>query len=131
MRNFPDIAISRTDLHRLTLLLNKVDQSTEVAIGLTEELERATLLSGEILPDTVIGMNSRVTFQNLDTGKVFKKELVFPHEIDSSTDKISILTPAGAAMLGLSVGSEIEWLLSNGKILKIGILKVERKVLTA
>lgn len=125
MLNLPNITISKTDAQRLTSLLQKV-RGSEVAVGLSEELERASVVDAEGLPDAVISINSKVQFKNLKTGKVFEKKLVMPHEVDSSEENISILTPAGAAMLGLTVGNEIEWPLANNTTLQILILGVER-----
>ena len=54
-------------------------------------------------------MNSRVSVIDLETSERFKFTLVFPEDADASANKISVLAPVGAAMLGYGVGDEIEW----------------------
>ena len=49
--------------------------------------------------------------------------LVYPQ--DNGPERVSILAPVGAALLGLSVGQSIDWPAPNGKILKLEILAVE------
>jgi regulator of nucleoside diphosphate kinase len=70
-------------------------------------------------------MNSEVTFTVLSTKKTFTYTLVYPDEATVS-NKLSILTPAGSALLGLSVGEEIEWPLESNKLMKIRIDKLRR-----
>ncbi len=54
-------------------------------------------------------MNSTVRFVIASTQKEFELTLVYPRDADASGTKISILTPVGSALLGLSQGDEIEW----------------------
>jgi len=49
--------------------------------------------------------------------------LVYPQ--DNGPERVSILAPVGAALLGLSVGQSIDWPAPNGKTLKLEILAVE------
>lgn len=104
----PAITISTLDHERLTALIERHPHS-EVADGLREELDRATLLEPERMPATVVAMNSRVRFRNEDTGHEYRIELVYPHEVQGDPARLSILTPAGAALLGLSAGDGIDW----------------------
>jgi regulator of nucleoside diphosphate kinase len=59
-------------------------------------------------------MNSRVQVLDLVTGRRY---VVIPsYHADSSggDEKVSVLTPFGAALLGAHVGDEIEWSLRHG-----------------
>src|SRR5690606_16303937 len=91
---------------------------------LLEELERATLVEPEAMPANVVTMNSKVRFQNKDNGQIHEVELVYPHEADGTSGKISILAPAGAALLGLSVGDSIEWPIAGQKKLHLSVIEV-------
>jgi regulator of nucleoside diphosphate kinase len=51
--------------------------------------------------------------------------LVFPGQADIAAGKISILTPIGAALIGLSQGQSIDWKTRDGRSRQLTILSVE------
>lgn len=71
---------------------------------LEEALDAAETVAPEEMPGDVVTVNSTVRITDLDsqTKKVFT--LVFPREANYSEDKISILAPLGAALLGYRPG---------------------------
>lgn len=66
----------------------------------------------------------RVTFTVLTTKKTFTYTLVYPHEVNAD-DKLSVLTPVGSALLGLSIGQEIERPLEGGGILEATLMQFQ------
>ena len=60
------------------------------------------------VPSDVITMNSRAELLDLDTGERLDFVLVFPEDADLAADKISVLAPIGAGMLGYRVGDVFE-----------------------
>ena len=58
-------------------------------------------------------MGSTLRFTT-DTGEDRTITLVFPSDADISAGKVSILTPIGAALIGLSAGQSIDWTGRNG-----------------
>jgi regulator of nucleoside diphosphate kinase len=50
--------------------------------------------------------------------------LVYPGDADISQAKIFILTPIGAALIGLSVEDSITWETRTGEIRQLTVLKV-------
>jgi regulator of nucleoside diphosphate kinase len=69
-------------------------------------------------------MNSTVNFVVESTGEEFTLTLVYPKNIDSIGDKISILAPVGSALLGLSQGDQIEWPKPGGGLVTVTIKEV-------
>lgn len=123
MNTNPDILISEPDFERLTSLLSRVEKGHDFSL-LSDELDRADIVSFKDLPDNVVRMHSTVTFTVSATGKTFTAKLVYPNEkFDDKT--ISILSPAGSALLGLSVGESIEWPLSNNTVSIVQIDSVD------
>jgi len=51
-------------------------------------------------------------------------QLVFPVDADMEADRISVLTPIGAALIGLSEGQSIEWRTRSGEWKTLTVLKV-------
>ena len=52
-------------------------------------------------------------------------ELVFPKDADISRQRISVLTPVGAALLGLSAGQSIEWAARDGRVRRLSVIAVQ------
>ena len=40
--------------------------------------------------------------------------LVYPHEAEAASGRISVLAPLGTALLGYREGDEVEWLMPGG-----------------
>ena len=76
------------------------------AVDLFVELSRAKTV--KTLPEHVVGVGSVATFE-YDGSSYREYELVDPHRADIAERRISVLTPVGAMLLGLSQGQIIEW----------------------
>ena len=90
---------------------------------LTEELERAHVLADGLSEQTVC-MGSEVEFRDDTTGKVQTVMLVYPGDADISQARISVLTPVGAALIGLSAEDSITWETRTGELRQLTVLKV-------
>ncbi len=105
----PPIKITKDESRRLGSLANStMDLFPRVAQFLARELERATITEENDLRG-VVRMGSRVTYRDDETGASREIVLVYPHEANIELNRISILTPVGAALIGLSVGQRIEF----------------------
>jgi regulator of nucleoside diphosphate kinase len=82
--------------------------------ALEEELRRAVIVDPKEAPADVITMNSRAELIDLDTGETIIFTLVFPPEANIDEEKISVLAPIGAGMLGYRAGDEFEWTVPEG-----------------
>lgn len=129
MSALPAITVAEEDYNRLSALLDKVEEFTETMDQLDEELSRAEMVPLANMPDDVVTMNSTIRFLNEDSRQENELELVYPHEFDPNERHISILAPAGAAMLGLSIGESIEWKVKGRASLHLKIVGVTRKTL--
>jgi regulator of nucleoside diphosphate kinase len=106
----PSILITTDDVNRLTLLANaSMTRSPRVAHFLAREIDRANVVPGQADLQGVVRMGSRVKYRDETTGRVREVTLVYPHEADIDLSRISVLTPIGAALIGLSVGQSIEF----------------------
>lgn len=98
--------------------------SPRLAERLIEEIERADLRRGDEMPDNVVTIGSRVTFNDGERNQVV--EVVMPHDADVALGRVSVVSPVGAALLGLSTGQKISWEMGYGKVTTIEVLAVER-----
>jgi len=106
----PPIMITKADEQRLSALANSnAARFPRIAHFLTQELDRAAIVSDQSPLDGVVRMGSRVTYRDETTGRVREVTLVYPEEANINLRRISILAPVGVALIGLSVGQTIEF----------------------
>lgn len=120
--NKDDLVVKQGDYQRLTALIENV--KNPVAEQLEEELIRAEVVPSSAYPLDAVCMGSKVRFIDLATGKENEVTLVYPAEANVEEMKISVLTPMGAALMGMRVGGVIEWELPSQKKVKIEVLAV-------
>ena len=87
-------------------------------------MERATIVEPGSVPPTVVTMNSTVKFCIEPSGETFCLTLVYPRDVDAEGRTISVLAPVGSALLGLSLGDEIEWPRPGGGVLHVRIEEI-------
>lgn len=119
----PDITLSTTDYDRLDALLSSLPADSVGYDTLSQELERANVVTPEQLPANVISMNSTVRFR-LASGKTSTLTLVYPKDLQQSGNNISVLAPVGCALLGLKTGDSINWPLPGGDMSTITVEEV-------
>ena len=69
-------------------------------------------------------MGSKVEFLDEETGEQHQVELVFPKDADMAANRVSVLTPIGAGLIGLSRGSTIDWPNRQGALRRLRIVDV-------
>ena len=115
-RALPPVTISALDYDRLAWIATAGVYSPRhrpTAELLVSELMRATVIVAQAIPPSVATMHSRLEFCDDVTGEIRRAVLVYPDEADTA-DRISVLTPIGAALVGLSEGQSITWRASRG-----------------
>ncbi len=104
----PDIRVTEDELRRLSSLANSgMERFPRVAHFLAREMERASVVTDDGDLQGVVRMGSKVTYRDDETGAARDVVLVYPHEANIELGRISVLTPVGAALIGLSVGQRI------------------------
>lgn len=124
MSHLPAVTVAIQDYNRLCALLDKTNDDSDAVVNLSEELSRANLVDLASMPPGVVMMNSVVSFVNEITGHEHTLELVYPGQTGNSSGTVSILAPAGSALLGLVVGDSIEWPVKGQKNLRLRITNV-------
>lgn len=107
---FPPIVITSDEARRLSALANSsMTLFPRVAHFLAHETERAKVVADDSDLRGIVRMGSQVRYCDNKTGDVRDVVLVYPHEADIALKRISVLTPVGAALIGLSAGQAIEF----------------------
>ena len=118
----PRIMVTSTDMERLRTLIDTT--AGDLADTLDEELLRAEVVDPSQVPPDVVTMNSRVVYRDEDTGETREVTLSYPKDASLEHGRVSVLAPVGAALLGLSVGQDIEWQQPGGKHKRLRIVSV-------
>lgn len=121
----PAIVLARSESRRLWPLAESfANRNPEVADELLAELERARIVDDGQLASDVVRMGSTLRFTS-DLGEDRRVTLVFPGEADIAEGKVSILTPSGVALIGLSAGQSIDWMARDGRTHRLTVQSVE------
>lgn len=91
---------------------------------LLAELCRAELCEPGELPEQTVAMNSRIDFIDEGTGARRTVQLVYPRDADIAAGRVSILTPIGAGLIGMTAGCSIRWPDRDGRDRLLRIVSV-------
>lgn len=113
----PPVMISETDRERLISVATAALTDRRVSLdasNLLREIYRATIVPDDQLPANVVAVHSNVDVRDNLTGTNSQVVLVFPDEKCVKPNAVSVLTPLGAAIVGLSEGASIDWCTASG-----------------
>lgn len=121
----PAITVGTEDYNRLSDLAAAIEARTPaLAAELQAEMDRARIVADHRVPAGVVRMGSTVDYETED-GQRRRVQLVFPVEADIAAGRVSILTPIGTALIGLSAGQSIEWTARDGRRHALTVIGVE------
>ncbi|MGC4026025.1 MAG: nucleoside diphosphate kinase regulator [Mesorhizobium sp.] len=125
-RRKPPIVISRSERDALERLADAWSaKQPDVADELLAELDRAEVVPDARMRGDIVRMGSTVSYTT-DSGEARTVALVYPAEADIAAGRVSILTPIGAALIGLSPGQSIEWQARDGRAHRLTVTHVEQ-----
>lgn len=107
----PPITVSTMDYDRLmwTAASGVNSRLGTAAEMLTEELGRAEIVAPDAIRPDVVTMHSEVEYHDSVTSEIRRITLVYPGQENADAGRVSVLTPVGAALIGLSEAQSIEW----------------------
>jgi regulator of nucleoside diphosphate kinase len=121
----PNITLSSLDMARLETLLDELPLPHGAAdCLLLDELGRADIVDPEEVPSNVVTMNSTVRFAVDHPPREFCMTLSYPKDVAFGSDRLSVLSPIGSALIGLSVGDSIEWARPGGALFQLTVLEL-------
>jgi regulator of nucleoside diphosphate kinase len=119
------IYLRTTDANLLQDLVARANERDAAGAALLdEELARATIVADDALPPRTVALDSRVRFEDATSGQVREVTLVVPSKVSAEEGRISVLSPIGSALIGLSVDDNIDWPLPGGKVRRWRVLEV-------
>lgn len=121
----PKIVTSASEHERLTAFAEAIAARSTLGAALQNELVRATVVEDKKMPDDVVRMGSIVTYR-IEGSEARTVTLVFPVEANIDAGRISILTPVGTALLGLSPGQTMPWKTNGGEVRRLLVTGVRQ-----
>lgn len=122
----PAVFISTADLDRLIDLLPEVIEPTAPGAALlAEEIARAQICAEDDMPARVVRLGSTVRYRDLISGRQRQVQLVMPADADMDRGRISILSPIGAALIGMPEEQTIAWTTPSGDERRIEVLGLD------
>jgi regulator of nucleoside diphosphate kinase len=122
----PAVFISVRDLERLALLLpQSTAPTTPGSALLAEEVARANICPDNDMPARVVRLGSTVRYRDLTSGRERRITLVLPADADMGLNKVSILAPIGAALIGLPEEQAFSWEEPSGDLRHIVVVSAQ------
>ncbi len=119
------IVLTERDNERLSALAAGQNNAFAAVSGiLALELERALIVEPAKVPPNVVTMNTRVSVRDEESGETRVFTLVYPCDEDFSIGNLSILTPAGTALIGLSEGETLAWIARDGQTRELTVVEI-------
>lgn len=121
----PAIFVSTHDYDRLiSLAMGLERRDPGLAEFLIGELERATLFEPPSAGVDAVTMYSHVEFRSEPDGRTQCVTLVYPGEENIAEGRVSVLTPIGAALIGMTEGQAISWAGRDGQEHRLTVLEI-------
>lgn len=121
----PPIHLSESDYDTIAGLALRMEQrNPDLAKLILDEIERARVHPAGAMPKDAVTIGSEVEFLDDSTGEKRRLRLVLPAEADIGAGRISVMTPVGAGLIGMTVGREISWPTPDGRPRILRILEV-------
>jgi regulator of nucleoside diphosphate kinase len=111
-KNIP-VIMQEEDYQLLRPLMAKSAASDD-EMSLAAELGRAIVVKKDAFPKHAIRLNSRVEISDEETGLTRSLYIVMPANANIKENKVSILSPIGAALFGFRKGETVQWKVPAG-----------------
>lgn len=94
--------------------------------NLKHKLEDALIVDEQEMPLDMVRLNSLLTIRSMNNGSTMPLQIVIPMKEEINKQKLSVLSPLGAALLGYSEGDQLPLTFSKNKEEEYLISKVQQ-----
>lgn len=112
------LCFSRHDYQRLRAVVEHAIEYADLSLKghlgrLIQQLRTGRVVAPELVPDDLVTLNSRVRVRDLNTGEERVWLLTLPAQANVAEQRLSVLSPAGSALLGARAGETVRWQLGD------------------
>lgn len=114
----PDRTLGQLDYLRLHRLVTRSPgaPANPALEAMAEVLAMSDLVDPTVIDADVVTMQSRVRLADPQGGETFTLTLCYPEQSAPAEGRCSVLSPMGAALLGLRVGAVAQWQTPQGEL---------------
>lgn len=119
------IYVTEADFETLS---NLAETQAGQALGgrvLAEEMARAVIVEPDQASRPFVRIGSTVTFEDLSSGQTRTVRLTLPRDASIDDNRISVLSPIGAALVGMSAGEAFHWTDAERRQRGVRVLSVQ------
>ncbi|HEU5148618.1 MAG TPA: GreA/GreB family elongation factor [Chryseosolibacter sp.] len=98
------------------------NKSPEIADRLLKELRCAKTFPQDKISGNIVTMNSRALLKEVNSGRQIEITITYPEDADPKSQKVSVFSNIGVALLGCREGDITSWRVPGG----VGRFKVEK-----
>ncbi|MDB5457912.1 MAG: GreA/GreB family elongation factor [Caulobacter sp.] len=120
----PTIYVTEADFEILSNLADAAGRAPGARV-LAEEMARALIVEPGEAPLPFARIGSSVGYQDLSNGQIRTIRLSLPRDASIDDNRISVLTPVGAALIGMTAGEAFRWTDLEGRARGVRVLAVE------
>lgn len=117
------LTLCSSDFQKIQNLLKSV--TSDSAKALEQKLVGAKVVADSVLPASVVALDSLVSLREVSTKATIQVQVVEPDKVDADELRISVLSPMGVALIGLGLGTTVEWQVSDQLKRTLTIIAIE------
>ena len=121
----PAVYVTEADFEVLTNLAEATADRAPGGRVLADEMARAVIVEPGEAPQAFVRIGSRVRFQDLSNDQVRDVRISLPRDASIDDARISVLSPVGAALIGLTAGEAFHWTDPEGRARGVRVLAVQ------
>lgn len=124
---FLERTLTELDHVRLLNLVRRARQSGGPhahRLAIEQVLEACAIVPSSQTPPDVVTMYSQVALRDVESGQRSKLTLCYPADAEPAAGSVSVLSPLGESLLGLTVGSVARWSTPAGEERASEILEI-------
>ena len=124
-QSLPTVYVTEADHEILSNLAEAVADRAAGSRVLAGEMARAVIVERGLAPRPFVAIGSTAQYQDLTSGQVRRVRLSLPRDASIDEGRISVLTPVGAALIGMTAGETFHWTDSDGRPRGVRVIRIE------
>ncbi|MGR4863906.1 GreA/GreB family elongation factor [Caulobacter sp. LARHSG274] len=124
-QNLAPIYVTEADFEILSNLAEATAHRSPGGRVLAEEMARARIVEPGEAPRPFARIGSTVEYEDLTSGQIRQVRLTLPRDASIDDHRISVVTPVGAALIGMMAGESFQWTDPEGRARGVRVLDLQ------
>jgi regulator of nucleoside diphosphate kinase len=125
IQNLAPIYVTEADFEILSNLAQAAAHRSLGGRVLADEMARAWIVEPGEAPRPFARIGSTVRYQDLSSGQIRQVRLTLPRDASIDDHRISVVTPVGAALIGMTAGETFQWTDPEGRARGVRVLDLQ------